>query len=149
MESDFDFIGRGNPIFSRQHHAQVIGQDRTHTIISLFDNAIGTGPNEFKTNSMARGLILLLNTVDWTASILSEYRHPRGSTVSSRGESTSIPHPVEYAVLIRSCRKLSNPGERQRLLELDILLPHLGARPQRHRGDGSSDERRNAHLPRI
>lgn len=86
MESDFDFIGRGNPIFSRQHHAQVIGQDRTHTIISLFDNAIGTGPNEYKTNSMARGLILLLNTVDWTASILSEYRHPRGSTVNSRGE---------------------------------------------------------------
>ena len=85
VKSDFDFVGPGNSRFSRQHHALVHSQHEKHTTISLFDNAVGTGPNEHETNKVARGLLLSLDTTKMTAGIVAEYENPKGHTVSSRG----------------------------------------------------------------
>lgn len=92
LKSSFQFLGPGNPIFSRQHHAIVHSQSANETIISLFDNAVGSGDYEHETNTEARGLLLSLNTVDMTAGIVAEYKHPKGRTVSSRGSFQLLPN---------------------------------------------------------
>lgn len=92
VKSDFQFLGPGNPMFSRQHHAVVHSQKDNEIIISLFDNAIGSGDHEHETNAEARGLLLSLDTVEMTVGIVAEYRHPKGHTVSSRGSFQLLPN---------------------------------------------------------
>lgn len=88
-----DFVFGNNAKFSRQHHARFRGQDEEYTWISLFDNAIGTGPEEKATHDESRSLILALqtkltsNTQRKTAEIVSEYRNPNGMRINSRGMS--------------------------------------------------------------
>jgi hypothetical protein len=71
--------------FSRQHDAQVLEQNDTHTIITLFDNGMGAGPFEHATTKISRGLVLLLNTAKMRADIIAEYKKPSRPLVNSRG----------------------------------------------------------------
>ena len=41
VRSDFNFTDGSR--FSRQHHARVVSQNETHTLVSVFDNARGSG----------------------------------------------------------------------------------------------------------
>ena len=84
VDSDFELIGDAK--FSRQHHARVRDQNETHVLISLFDNAEGTGAEELPDRTESRGLVLALSTEHMTAEIVAEYRHPRGDMTNSRGK---------------------------------------------------------------
>lgn len=94
VQSDFLL---GSAKFSRQHHARVRGQNDTHIIISLFDNARGTGPRELNhpSNSESRGLLLALKTHpldERRADIISQFSHPYGAFTDSRGSHDILPN---------------------------------------------------------
>lgn len=78
--------------FSRQHHSRVISQDSTQVVLSLFDNAKGTDEGNKATAANSRGLILGLNLVDMTASMLFKADHPEGALVNSRGSLQPLPN---------------------------------------------------------
>ena len=84
VKSDFQQDGWE---FSRQHHAQVLEQNATHTILTIFDNGIGDGPFEHASSDRARGLIILLDTVNMRADITGEYKQPKGERTNARGTS--------------------------------------------------------------
>lgn len=94
IQSDFHM---GSAKFSRQHHARVRDQNDTHIIISLFDNARGTGPRELNhpSNSESRGLLLALRTHpldERRVDILSQFSHPYGGFTDSRGSHDILPN---------------------------------------------------------
>jgi hypothetical protein len=74
--SDFDM---GGVQFSGQHSARYVGENHTHSIISILDNAI---KDELQpTHDRSRGLLLALHTAasPMTVTVLAEYEHPYGS----------------------------------------------------------------------
>lgn len=87
-----DFQQHRNAKFSRQHHARVHSQNKTHTVVSLFNNALGTGNNERPSNSHSCGLVLELDTVVMTAQAISIFDHPRGGFTNSRGSNQVLPN---------------------------------------------------------
>ncbi|KAK5174048.1 uncharacterized protein LTR77_001128 [Saxophila tyrrhenica] len=78
--------------FSRQHHAQVLSQNETHTTLSVFDNGIGDGPFEKATSKKARALVMLLDTAEMKAEIVREYRQPGGERTNARGSFQILPN---------------------------------------------------------
>lgn len=85
----------GDAKFSRQHHARVRGQNETHTLISLFDNAKGTGPEQLNhpTNSESRALLLAVQTEpEKKVEIVAKYTHPMGWFSNSRGSYQELPN---------------------------------------------------------
>ena len=85
--SDFKFSKDAK--FSRQHHARIVEQNETHTLISLFDNARAEGINT-ATHDYTRGLILSLH--DGSAEVVAEYRHPDHKWSTSRGSLEILPN---------------------------------------------------------
>lgn len=79
--SDFDM---GNVHFSRQHDIRFRGQNATHTIVSLMDNALGEDEAP-PTHDFSRGLLIALNTVNMTASLIAHYDHPDRLLAQRRG----------------------------------------------------------------
>ena len=89
VKSDFHLNYQAK--FTRQHHARVHEQNETHTIISLFDNAKGSGPHEHKSHDYSRGLVLALRTDEMLAEIVAEFAHPRRAITNSRGSCQILP----------------------------------------------------------
>ena len=92
VKSDFA-MGRAER-FTRQHHARVHSQNETMTIVSVFDNAKGTGTNATESHPFSRGLILALNTNTqpmW-AELLAHFDHPREGKTTSRGSTQILPN---------------------------------------------------------
>lgn len=95
-----DFPLSGPLVFSRQHHARVYAQNATHTLISVFDNAAGSGPPaaENHTNTLSRGLLIALHTSSSssssprTAELLAHYDHPKALLTNSRGSISFLPN---------------------------------------------------------
>lgn len=77
--------------FSSQHHALWVKENKTHTIISLFDNA----SNTFNiTNRESRGMLIGINHVKRTATKLREWRAPeeKGVLAGSQGNMQILPN---------------------------------------------------------
>ena len=76
--SDF----KANFEFSHQHHARVVTSNETHTVLSLFDNAIQVPKTTLKeaTSESSRGLVVELHTEGrpMTAKVLQQFPHPDG-----------------------------------------------------------------------
>ena len=87
-KSDFDM----NFTFSGQHHTRVQSQNRTHTIVSVMDNAISDNVPE-TTNAYSRGLLMALRTdkSPMTAELIAKYDHPRGDYAHGRGSFQLLP----------------------------------------------------------
>ena len=88
-KSDFDLAL--NVRFTRQHHARVHSQNSTHIVVSVFDNAKGTGNNEHASNDHSRGLIISLNLANKKANLVAAMHHPRGGITNSRGSNQILP----------------------------------------------------------
>lgn len=73
--------------FTRQHHAQVLKQNASYVVVTIIDNGIGDGPFEQASSDRARGLIILLDTVEMSATITGEYNQPKGERTNARGTS--------------------------------------------------------------
>jgi len=74
-----DFSMADDFIFTRQHNIRYLGENRTHTIVSMLDNA--TGEDEQPPSyPFSRGLILALDerSDPMTAAIVQQYDHPDG-----------------------------------------------------------------------
>jgi len=78
---DFDM---GNVNFSRQHDIRCRSQNDTHTVISILDNAVGedSAPPSY---AYSRGLLIALDTVNMSASLVAEYNHPDAGYAQRRG----------------------------------------------------------------
>lgn len=79
VKSDFVFKDQ-RAKFTRQHHARFRGQNSTHTLVSLFDNA--RGDIEAKASSFESwGLLIALRTdvTPMTVELVSRYQKPFGS----------------------------------------------------------------------
>ena len=92
-----DFKLDGPLVFSRQHHARVYSQNDTHTLISLFDNAFGSGSAaaEHPTNDHSRGLLIALRTSPSghpIAELVAHYDHPNAALTNSRGSISFLPN---------------------------------------------------------
>lgn len=95
-QSDFHFTDE-RAKFSRQHHARVHEQNATHAVITVFDNAIGSGNNESASSGSSWGLLLALrtNTIPMTADFIARYEHPnwnRSRWSPSRGSMQLLPN---------------------------------------------------------
>lgn len=76
VKSDFVFNDQ-RTIFSRQHHVRLRGQNSTHTIVSLFDNAVGDYPQKASAYE-SWGMLLALRTdvTPMTVELVSRYQKP-------------------------------------------------------------------------
>lgn len=86
-----DFEMSNDARFTRQHDARVVEVNETHTLISLFDNAVG---ERFQPPSRvaSRGLILSLDTEHMTGEVLTQYEHPKGWLTDGRGSFQLLPN---------------------------------------------------------
>lgn len=88
LNSDFEFIEEAAK-FTRQHHAKLYGQNETHTLVSLFNNAKGSGHGEGERPSANESSALLLalrtDVTPMTAELVRRYAHPDGGISPSRG----------------------------------------------------------------
>lgn len=112
--------------FSRQHHARVRGQNETHTMISLFDNAHGDGPAQAEkpSNSISRGLLLALrtDTQPMTAELAAHYDHPRGGITNSRGSMQFLPNGNIFMGWTYSSRQSEHTPDGRLLMESHFRL---------------------------
>lgn len=78
LNSDFEFIDQ-RARFTRQHHARFRGQNDTHILLSLFDNAVGSGNLEEESSSGSWGLhiALRIDTTPMTAELVARFEKPR------------------------------------------------------------------------
>lgn len=81
LQSDFKL---DNFNFSRQHDIQCRSRNESHTIISILDNAKGED-DAASTNDLSRGLLIELDTVNMSASLLAHYDHPEMTHAPRRG----------------------------------------------------------------
>jgi hypothetical protein len=89
-KSDFE-LGTGVR-FTRQHHARVHIQNSTHVVVTVFDNAKGTGGDQQPaSNDMSRGLRIALDLANMKADLLAAYNHPRRGITNSRGSNQILP----------------------------------------------------------
>ena len=89
VKSDFNLTDDAK--FSRQHHARCLKQTKKHTIISLFDNAVGEYWSP-PTRKMSRGIILALDMKTMDATIVSQYQHPKRILTDGRGSFQILPN---------------------------------------------------------
>ncbi|KAK3697799.1 hypothetical protein LTR37_017264 [Vermiconidia calcicola] len=82
--SDFE-LGEGVK-FSRQHNIRSQGQNETHTLISVLDNAVGQD-SQRATHDWSRGLLIALrtDTDPMTAELVQGFDHPREKYADRRG----------------------------------------------------------------
>ena len=94
-KSDFHFLDE-KAKFTRQHHARFRGQNETHSLVSLFNNAMGSGQGdgEKPSDTESSGLLLALrtDTRPMTVELVSRYAHPEGKWSPSRGSLSFLPN---------------------------------------------------------
>lgn len=100
VKSDFNFHDP-RTIFARQHHARFRSQNATHTVVSLFDNAVGDYPSK-ASSFESWGLVLALRTdvTPMTVELVTRFQKPFTSMQDS--------HPLEKA---RGTVELMPPNE--------------------------------------
>lgn len=93
LRSDFQFKDK-DATFTRQHHARVRGQNETHTLISLFNNAAGSGESKWEqpSHNESSGLLIALRTDQspMTVELVTRWPHPNGRISGSRGSVTFL-----------------------------------------------------------
>ena len=120
--------------FSRQHHARFRGQNSTHTLVSLFDNAVGDYPAKASAFE-SWGLLLALRTdvTPMTVELVARYSKPFVNVdVSSprekaRGETEDVTRTGRklFADLRHHFRQRTVPTQWQRFRRLDHRLPDI------------------------
>ena len=80
--------------FSYQHHARIMVENSTTTILSFLDNGIGSWPNSPRSLSYSRGLIVALNnsTFPMTARILRRFDNPDRRLAIAKGSVQRLPN---------------------------------------------------------
>ena len=121
-KSDFTFADDAN--FSRQHHARLFSQNGTHTLISVFDNARGTGRKEHPSSSQSRGLILSLRTDlrPMTAEVVAKYDRPQGGYTSARGSVQVLPNDNAFVCWSKSTFQSEHAPDGRKILEAKFKL---------------------------
>lgn len=71
-----DFPMSGELVFARQHDVRFRGQNDTHLMLSILDNAKGKDHTFAPTHKFSRGLLFAVNERDMTVSIEKEIPHP-------------------------------------------------------------------------
>ena len=87
--ADFEFMG--------QHDARIQAHNKTHTLLSMYDNASRVGMGNLNyTGSYSRGVLISLeiDTTPMKATLLREYPHPDGpgSYNDARGNMQLLPN---------------------------------------------------------
>lgn len=96
---DSDFIFEDDTVFSGQHDVRLVSQNKTHTLISMMDNAVSAHWVSVS-NPNSRGLIISLNTETMTARTVTIYDHPWGvgNYAPERGNFQILPNGNAFAV---------------------------------------------------
>ena len=84
--ADFHFLDEDSK-FQRQHHSRIVSQNDTHVLLTVFNNARGTGKGEPPLGPMSTGLLLSLRTDvrPMTVSTVSRFDRPDGKYTAARG----------------------------------------------------------------
>ncbi|CAI7641191.1 unnamed protein product [Penicillium viridicatum] len=94
LRSDFE-LGP-NVKFCFQHHARFVEQGDDEEIISLFDNSAHGTENhrgkEVHTHPFSQGKAISVNTVTWTADIVSAFQPPDGLLAKSQCSTQLLPN---------------------------------------------------------
>ncbi|KAK3047787.1 hypothetical protein LTR09_010762 [Extremus antarcticus] len=83
---DFKYLN-DDAKFRRQHHARVVSQNETHSLITVFNNARGDGRSEHPLSEASTGLLLSLrtDTNPMTADVAAKFDRPGGKYTAARG----------------------------------------------------------------
>ena len=119
--SDFDF---DHGKFSGQkHYATVRGQNETHTLVAIFDNAIGIGSNEKASYKNSPGLLLALHHERVTASVAAQYDHPRGRMANSRASFQTLPNGNVFLRWTYHTLLSEHTADGRLIMEAELELP--------------------------
>ncbi|KAK3703323.1 hypothetical protein LTR37_014535 [Vermiconidia calcicola] len=121
-KSDFHFPDGG--LFSRQHHARVYSQNETHTLISVFDNAMGTGPHEHSTADQSRGLLLSLHTdvKPMKVETLANFDRPDGRYTSARGSVQFLENGNAFVCWAKGSFISEHTSDGKLIMEAEFML---------------------------
>jgi hypothetical protein len=121
-KSDFTFATE-DVKFSRQHHATARGQNATHTMVGIFDNAIGTSSNEIASHENSRGLLLALEHETMIASVEREYDHPDGAMTNSRGSFQTLPNGNAFMGWTYHTQLSEHTNDGRLIMQASLKLP--------------------------
>jgi hypothetical protein len=107
--------------FAKQHHAQILEHNKTHTIISLLDNA-KSEENQIPTANSSRGLIVALQTDvrPMTSTLLSEYPHPDGEYTMGRGSLQVLPNGNVFSCWVHGCQHSEHTPDGRLVMEAHV-----------------------------
>lgn len=88
--SDFNF----DPRFQGQHHARVLSQNKTHTLISFLDNSYLPSNMNPLINDCSRAFVVSLrtDTTPMTAEVVQQFDHPHKAYAYGRGNVQTLPN---------------------------------------------------------
>lgn len=123
--SDFEFPDE-RTVFTRQHHSRVRGQNSTHVLLTVFDNAVGTGRGEEQDlrTKVSYGLYLALNLDTHTVELVTRYEHPhwRYNLVSqSRGSVQILPNGNAFVGWVWQSLHSEHSADGTLLMSADLL----------------------------
>lgn len=114
--------------FTRQHHSRVRGQNDTHVLLTIFDNAVGTGRDEEQDmrTKTSWGLYLSLrtDTSPMTVDLVTRYEHPhwRYNLVSqSRGSVQILPNGNAFVGWVWQSLHSEHAADGTLLMSADLL----------------------------
>ena len=107
--------------FAKQHHARILEHNRTHTIISLLDNA-KSEDDQLPTADCSRGLIVALHTdvSPMTGTLLSEYPHPDGEYTMGRGSVQVLPNGNVFSCWVNGCQHSEHTQDGRLVMEAHV-----------------------------
>lgn len=78
-------------VFSRQHNVRYRGQNETHLLLSILDNAKGED-DQPASHDFSRGLLISVDEANMVATMEAHYDHPRESIDQRRGNCQLLPN---------------------------------------------------------
>ena len=123
--SDFHFVD-DDATFARQHHAKIVSQNQTHTVLSMFDNSVGISPKDDFANARSRGLILSLRTDinPMTAEKVQTFELSERQRVRAKGDLQLLPNNNAFICWVKASGVSEHASDGRVLMEAAFKMDH-------------------------
>ena len=124
-KNDFHFAN-DEATFARQHHAKIVSQNRTHTVLSMFDNSVGISRKDDFENARSRGLILALRTdlTPMTAELVQQFELAERQRVRAKGDLQILPNNNAFICWVKASGLSEHTPDGRVLMEAAFKLDH-------------------------
>jgi hypothetical protein len=126
-KSDFHFKD-DEATFKRQHFARVLDQNKTHTVVSMFDNSVGKAANDDVKHARSRGLILALrtDTTPMTAEVVQKFELSERRRIRAKGDLQVLPNDNAFICWSKASELSEHSPDGRVLMEAAFKLRSAG-----------------------